>query len=101
MALLVNADEMRVYGGDGDYIVRVSRWDREARSEFNALIKQYNSDHAPELFPEDVYGDAEREAAYVESNDLYDELRQFQIDRLDYLDDQLDWISYEFIPLEE
>lgn len=101
-AILTNADEMRVYSGDGDYIVRIARWGRASASELATVMREFDEAEAPRRFPEEMLaGSREQEQNYILNEGLTKEVRQFQLERLDHVVETLDWISYEFRSLED
>lgn len=100
VAALTFAHEMRVSTRDGDYIVKLDKLGRWAAHELSKAFKEYNDKVLPELFPEvtkDMSPRAQRQ--HLKENNLYDELKQFQLDRLDAISEELPWVSYEYRPL--
>lgn len=100
-AAYLMGNEMRVYTGDGTYIVKISKFGNEAINELTKAFGEFDDDEIPKRFPAMVFMEQDQEQKYVKDNDLYDEVRQYQIDRLNAVTEKLPWVSYEFKPIEK
>jgi hypothetical protein len=99
VAVLTFAHEMRVSTNDGDYIVKLDKFGKRAANELSQAFGEYNDEVLPKLFPEvtkEMSPRAQRQ--HLRENNLYEELKQFQLDRLDAISEELPWVSYEYRP---
>lgn len=92
-------NELRIFTSDGDYIVRINKFGGDAVRELSKAFNEYTNETIYVKFPDLKGLTARQERSYIAMNGLSDELKQFQLDRLDAVSEELPWVSYEYRPI--
>lgn len=100
-AAAVHAHEMRIYTGNGNYIVRVDRWDNKAAFRINKAINDFNDENYRDWWPGIYHLSPEQQKAAIRNRGETDRLNEYALERLDAVSEQFDWLSYEFEPIDD